>query len=119
MLRKLRELYPQYPQLQIELYTNLVVLKEDNSLESFTSMKERFKELYRNKCKDFVDYMDKNYFHRCENWAMCYRQFPHADTDTNMYVESYHNRLKTFYMNRRLNKRVDDLLNILLSFGVK
>ena len=113
-LRKLRELYPQDQQLQTELYTNLVVLTEEKSLESFTSMKERFKELYKNKCKDFVDYMDKNYFNRSENWAMCYRQFSHADTDTNMYVESFHNRLKTFYMNRRLNKRVDDLLNILL-----
>ena len=113
-LRKLRELYPQDQQLQTELYINLVVLTEEKTLDSFNSMKERFKELYKNRAKDFIDYLDKNYFNRSKTWAMCYRQFAHANTDTNMYVESFHNRLKTFYMNRRLNKRIDDLLNILL-----
>ena len=31
-----------------------------------------------------------------------------------MYVESFHNRLKTYYMERRPNKRLDDLINLLL-----
>ena len=31
-----------------------------------------------------------------------------------MYVESFHNRVKTFYLKRRVNRRVDDLLNLLL-----
>ncbi|XP_064632843.1 uncharacterized protein LOC135491113 [Lineus longissimus] len=31
-----------------------------------------------------------------------------------MFVEAFHNRLKTFYMDRKPNKRVDDLLNLLL-----
>ena len=47
---------------------------------------------------------------------MCYRNFEHANTDTNMYVESFHNVLKTYYMERKPNKRVDDLINLLLTY---
>merc|ERR1712074_187405 len=58
--------------------------------------------------------MGTYYFKGSEKWAMSFRNFPHAGTDTNMFVESFHNRLKTFYANRKRNKRVDDLLNLLL-----
>ena len=61
-----------------------------------------------------MNYFNENYVGRTEKWALCYRNFPHANTDTNMFVESFHNKLKTFYMDRRPNKRVDDLLNLLL-----
>ena len=47
---------------------------------------------------------------------MCYRNFEHANTDTNMYVESFHNVLKTYYMERKSNKRVDDFINVLLTY---
>ena len=45
---------------------------------------------------------------------MCYRNFSHGNTDTNMYVEAFHNRHKTFYRDRKPIKRVDDLLNMLV-----
>ena len=72
--------------------------------------KERFKQLlssfiarYQGKCPNFVNYFNENYVGRTEKWALCYRNFPHANTDTNMFVESFHNKLKTFYMDRRPN----------------
>ena len=46
---------------------------------------------------------------------MCFKQFDHCDTDTNMFVESFHNKLKIFFMEQIPNKRVDDLINILLT----
>ena len=46
---------------------------------------------------------------------MCFRPLGHCHTDTNMFVESFHNKLKTFFMERRPNKRVDDLINLLLT----
>ena len=46
---------------------------------------------------------------------MAYRNFPHGNTDTNMYVEAYHNILKTFYMDRKPIKRIDHLLRLLLT----
>ena len=33
-----------------------------------------------------------------------------------MYVESFHNALKTYYMKRKTNNRVDDLINVLLTY---
>lgn len=50
---------------------------------------------------------------RSEKWAICFRQFSHANTDTNMYVESFQNRVKKNYLKRRFNRRVDDLLNLI------
>ena len=61
-----------------------------------------------------MNYFNENYVGRTEKWALCYRNFPHANTDTNMFVESFHNKLKTFYVDHRPNKRVDDLLNLVL-----
>ena len=52
---------------------------------------------------------------RVEKWVMCIRQFDYCHTDTNMFEESFHNELKTFFMERRSNKRVDDLINLLLT----
>ena len=69
---------------------------------------------YKTICPSFVNYFNKYYVPRKETWAMCYRDFPHANTDTNMYAEAFHNKLKTFYMDRRPNKRLDDLINLLL-----
>lgn len=56
----------------------------------------------------------QNHLNRRHQGAMCYRNFEHGNVDTNMYVEAFHNRLKSFYMDRRLIKKVDDLLNMLL-----
>ena len=42
--------------------------------------------------------------------------FNHAGTDTNILLESYHNRLKTFFLNRGKLRRVDDLLELILNF---
>ena len=47
---------------------------------------------------------------------MCYRNFEHANTDTNKYLEDFHNVLKTYYMERKPNKRVDDFINALLTY---
>ena len=37
-----------------------------------------------------------------------------ANTDTNMFAESFHNKLKTFYLKWTPNKQIDDLINVLL-----
>lgn len=71
-----------------------------------------------------------------EKWARCYRHFDHADTDTNMYLEryithqqmqiilyllniplqpySFHAKLKTIYLNGKVNRRIDFLIDALL-----
>jgi hypothetical protein len=52
------------------------------------------------------------YVTRASEWAFCHRRGTQANT--NMYLESFHNVLKSCYMERKANRRVDSLLQILL-----
>jgi hypothetical protein len=45
------------------------------------------------------------YAARVTEWANCYRKGTQAIT--NMYVESFHDVLKTAYMERKANRRID------------
>ena len=112
--RKLRQFFPIDTHIQSEIYQSLVVLLEERDSIKFKTYCEGFNSKYE-KYPEFLKYMKMYYFNRVEKWAMCFRNFPHANTDTNMFLEAYHNRIKTFYMNRKTNKRVDDLFNLLLS----
>lgn len=100
--------------IQNELFEDLLVLSGERDQHEFAELLDGFIQKYTLKAPQFLKYLSDNYFNRCEKWAMCYRNFEHANTDTNMYVESFHNRLKTFFMNRKINKRVDDLVLKLL-----
>ena len=112
--RKLNNLHRNDPELQAELFKNSVVLMEEPNLNHFNFMVDVFKKKYKNISEKYVDYFSENYLNRSKVWAKCFRQFDHGKSDTNMYVESFHNRLKTYYMKRRANRRIDDLLILLL-----
>ena len=101
-------------QLQEEVYRTLEVILEETSIETFEKMLVRFLRKYEDICPKFVNYFKNTYVSRPVKWAMCYRHFEHANTDTNIFVESFHNKLKTFYLERMPNKRIDDLINVLL-----
>lgn len=55
------------------------------------------------------------YCSRAEEWAYCYRKDTNANT--NMYVESFRNVFKSAYTKRKANRRVDNLLHILLKIA--
>ena len=94
--------------------TLLVILNEKEEAQ-FNTLHEGFLKRYSLVAPAFIKYYRDNYAGRAEKWAMCFRQFEHCKTDTNMFVESFHNKLKTFFMERRPNKRVDDLINLLVT----
>ena len=50
----------------------------------FTSIMNGFVKTYESICPNFVNYSVTYYGSRHEKWASCYRDFPHADTDTNV-----------------------------------
>ena len=101
-------------QLQEEVYQPLEVILEETSIKTFEKMLVGFLRKYEDICPKFDNYFKNIYLSRPVKWAMCYRQFEHANTDFNMFVESFHNKLKTFYLERMPNKRIDDLINVLL-----
>lgn len=47
-------------------------------------------------------------------WACCYQTAVYTNMETNNYVESWHNRLKTTYLKRKPNRRVDRLIYVLV-----
>ena len=102
-------------EIQDEIYQVLETLIDERDKERFKQLLSSFIARYQEKCPNFVNYFGENYVGRTEKWALRYRNFPHANTDTNMFVEPFHNKLKTIYMDRRPNKRVDVLLNLLLA----
>lgn len=65
-----------------------------------------------------MEYFQGTYSNRPEKWALVFCHFDHRDTDTNNFLESFHNKLKTNpkYLNHHVNRRCDDLIAILLSF---
>ena len=113
--RKLSKLAPK-TEVTNELYRALLVLLEGKDPLQFEILINGFLSMCNEKSPNFGEYFEVNYKDRAKQWAMCYRNCEHANTDTNMCVESFHNVLKTYYMERKPNKRVDDLINVLLSY---
>ena len=66
------------------------------SQANFDGLVDSFIEKYDKFFPKFVSYFKQNYFICCQQWTMCYQNFPHGNTDTNIYVEAFHNRLKIF-----------------------
>ena len=113
--RKLSKLAPK-PEVKNELYRALLFLLEEKDPLQFEILMNDFLSMCNEKSPNFGECFKVNYKERAKQWAMCYRNFEHANTDTNMYVESFHDVLKTYYMERKPNKRVDDLINVLLTY---
>ncbi|KAI8482789.1 hypothetical protein Bbelb_394510 [Branchiostoma belcheri] len=112
--RRLRSDIPGNPDLQEDVYDCLLLMLEEKNLNRFEELSKAFIDTYSSKCGNFVEHFSSYYMNRPETWAMCYRNFPHGRTDTNMFCESFHNRLKTFYLKRKANRRIDDLIQVLL-----
>ena len=113
--RHLSKLAPK-TEVKNELYRALVVLLEEKDPLRFETLMNGFLSMWNEQSSNFGEYFQLNYKDRVKQWAMCYRNFEHANTDTSMYVESFHNVLKTYCMERKPNKRVEDLINVLLTY---
>ena len=57
-------------------------------------------------------YLEKNYLNRKEKWVLAFQK---SKIGYNLHIESFHNILKTKYMKRKRNRRVDHLIGLLLN----
>ncbi|KAI9345424.1 hypothetical protein BD770DRAFT_328643, partial [Pilaira anomala] len=48
-------------------------------------------------------------------WVSCYQPTVYTSMETNNYVESWHNQLKTTCLKRKPNRRVDGLIYVLVN----
>ena len=100
------------------IYHNIRVLMEESNTETFTEMLTRTLEQLADspETEGFGKYFSAHYAKRVEEWASCYRKS--AKINTNMYVESFHRTLKYIYLKGRVNKRIDNLLHVLMKVSV-
>ena len=101
--------------IQDEVMRALLVILNEKEEAQFNTLHEGFLKRYSLVAPAFTKHYRDSYTGRVEKRAMCFQQFEHCKADTNMFVEFFHNKLKTFFMERRPNKRVDDLINLLLT----
>jgi len=100
--------------LQLEVYHMLRTLLQELNSEEFEKNLTAFMDHMQSVAPAFATYF-RPYCSRTSEWAYCYRIGIQANT--NMYVESFHNVLKSAYMERKANRRVDSLVFILLKIA--
>ena len=96
------------------VYHNIRVLMEEGDENKFkTLLHKTMAQLGDSQATvGFAKYFNTHYVKRVEEWAACYRKS--ANINTNMYVESFHRILKYVYMKGCINKRIDNLIHILI-----
>ena len=100
--------------LQLEVYHMLRTLLQELNSDDFEKDLSVFMQHIQSVAPTFATYF-RPYCNRKSEWAFCYRIGIQANT--NMYVESFHNVLKSAYMERKANRRVDSLVSILLKIA--
>ena len=96
---------------QVEIYHMLRCLLQELNVDDFKCCLSAFMQHVDNVAPSFASYFAA-YCSRTTEWAYCYRVGTQANT--NMYVESFHNVLKTCYLERKVNRRVDNLISVLM-----
>ncbi|KAI9468441.1 MAG: hypothetical protein EXX96DRAFT_105766 [Benjaminiella poitrasii] len=66
---------------------------------------------------EFTEYFKRYYLDNDAfmMWTAVYQPQMYTNTETNNYIESWHNQLKTMYLKRKRNRRVDRLVYILVN----
>ena len=61
------------------------------------------------------EYLKNEYAPKVEQWAVCFRLG--TPVNTNMFVESFHCLLKVVYFDNKSNRRIDQLLHVLVKIA--
>ena len=85
--------------------------------EDFDKLFKSFLKKWRHQ-KEFIEYFEgtwgDNSSRPPKRWAKSYHSREFDSMATNNYVETWHNQLKTVYLNRRPNRRLDTLIHKLV-----
>ena len=63
---------------------------------------------------EFLNFFHNYYISWKENWAKCFRTGEFGNVHNNMFIESFHNQLKTIYFEGKRNRSVDVFVDTLL-----
>ena len=92
----------------------LCALLTAKSTSEYTKYKLKFLSEFEATQPRYVKYFLEYYDNRAEKWALYHRTGEYASVNTNMFVESFHNKLKTVYFGGKRNRRLDVLVETLL-----
>ncbi|ORE16062.1 hypothetical protein BCV71DRAFT_156406, partial [Rhizopus microsporus] len=64
----------------------------------------------------FLNYRERNYLSREKfvHWSVAFQPQIFSNIETNSFIESWHNQLKTVYLGRKRNRQVDRLISVLV-----
>ncbi|CEP16772.1 hypothetical protein [Parasitella parasitica] len=98
-----------------EIITDLKTLMWEKNQETFLLKLLAFYTKY-SQYPEFLNYMDRTYLNREKfvHWSFAFQPQVYSNMETNNFVESWHNQLKTTYLGRKRNRRVDRLIHILV-----
>jgi hypothetical protein len=97
-----------------EMMSYLIKMIYEQDIEQFHQQINEFQERYKDEVR-FLDYFKKSWCdeQKMKIWSRAYHERQFAHVLTNYYIESWHNQLKTFFLNRSKNKCLDKLVFIL------
>lgn len=113
MGKKIRQLIKD-GELQAEIYTYLCACLQAQSENLFSCYVQELLKKLQESNQEFLHYFQNFYLSRKEIWAKCFRSGEFGNVHTNMFVESFHNQLKTIYFEGKRNRRIDVLVDTLL-----
>ena len=100
--------------IQDEVIRALLVILNEKEEAQFNVLSEGFLKRYSLVAPTFITFYRDSYAGRVEK-GLCASSSLSIVKQTQMFVKSFHNKLKTFFMERWLNKRVDDVIKLLLT----
>ena len=100
---------------QANLYRMVKLLQIETDKKEFKKQLQSFCAYAEDHYPEFWKYFSSEFLQRQEMWGYCYRTSTAANT--NMALESFHRVLKTCYLQRKRNRRVDHLLAALLKIA--
>ena len=97
---------------QVEVYHQLRVLLMETEEANFRVILQEFLTHIQEHHGKFYSYSLHNYCNRLHQWASCYRVG--STVNTNMFMEAFHRVVKIVYLHHTQNRRIDNLLTVLL-----
>ena len=86
--------------------------EEEDFFKYLENLNSKYQQLEPGFLQYFCNFYGKE--ERYRKWALAFRNTEHRRVDTNNFVESFHNKLKSYYFSRVQNRRIDILLNTIL-----
>lgn len=100
---------------RIEIYHHLRLVLQEVDPAHFQVLLQQLISFLKDKFADFYCYFNVNYVSITSKWAFCYRV--RSGINTNMFVEAFHRKLKTVYLQKKQNRRIDKLVFTLLKIA--